>query len=73
MNTSLIRGRTLTFKNAPKSKSDSNSYQYIEDGALLIKDGKISRSGSFTEILKQTSSNINIFRSMGEIHLSKYG
>ena len=60
MNTSLIRGRTLTFKNAPKSKSDSNSYQYIEDGALLIKDGKISRSGSFTEILKQTSININI-------------
>ena len=52
MNTSLIRGRTLTFKNAPKSKSDSNSYQYIEDGALLIKDGKISRSGSFTEIIQ---------------------
>jgi len=61
MNTSIIRGRTLTFKNAPKSANDLNSYQYIEDGALLIKDGKIFRSGNFSEILKQTSNNIKIY------------
>ena len=61
MSTCLIRGRTLSFKNNPKSSNDSNCYQYIEDGALLIVSGKIACLGSFQEIIKQSPPRINIY------------
>ena len=47
MSVLVIRGRTLTFKRAPTSIHDKDSYNYNEDGALLIKDGLISDFGNY--------------------------
>ncbi|WP_037076582.1 guanine deaminase [Neorhizobium vignae] len=43
----LIRGRLLSFKRAPLSLTDTDSYLYESDGALLVEDGKISVAGSY--------------------------
>ena len=50
MNASIIRGRTLTFKRRPGSSTDTESYNFIEDGALLVKNGIILKLGSFSDI-----------------------
>ena len=42
MNTSIIRGRALTFKRRPNSVTDTESYNFTEDGALFVKNGIIS-------------------------------
>lgn len=43
----LIRGRLLSFKRAPHSLTDTDSYAYESDGALLIDGDKISVAGSY--------------------------
>tara|TARA_Y100000590_G_scaffold393329_1_gene471541 strand:- start:10115 stop:11416 length:1302 start_codon:yes stop_codon:yes gene_type:complete len=60
MNYLIIRGRTLTFKNRPKSLTDKNSYNYDEDGSLLIKNGLIEKIDSFEKIIKETENNIPV-------------
>ena len=40
-----IRGRLLSFLRAPNGVGDAQSYRYIEDGIVLIKDGKIEAAG----------------------------
>ncbi|WP_170325588.1 guanine deaminase [Ruegeria arenilitoris] len=46
----LLRGRLLTFHREPLNGEDSDAYTYLEDGALLIRDGIIQDTGPFTEI-----------------------
>lgn len=46
----LLRGRLLTFHSEPLSGDDTDAYTYIEDGALLIRDGIIQRRGAFAEV-----------------------
>lgn len=41
MSQTLVRGRLLTFLCEPQGPEDSQSYRYLEDGALLIEDGII--------------------------------
>ena len=41
MNDLLIRGRVLTFVKEPESVDDAGSYRYFEDGAVLVRNGKI--------------------------------
>ncbi|HEX4299117.1 MAG TPA: guanine deaminase, partial [Devosia sp.] len=43
----VLRGRVLTFIEEPQSPDDSASYRYIEDGAVVIRDGKIIMIGPF--------------------------
>ncbi len=43
----VLRGRVLTFVEEPQSLSDTASYRYIEDGAVVIGDGKIIMVGEF--------------------------
>jgi guanine deaminase len=43
----VLRGRVLTFIEEPQSLDDSASYRYIEDGAVVIRDGKIIMIGPF--------------------------
>jgi len=43
----LIRGRLLSFKRAPLSLTDRESYAYEHDGALLIADGRIAAAGGY--------------------------
>lgn len=46
----LIRGRILSFNRAPKHAGDNESYLYEEDGALLVRDGKIAAVGSYSDV-----------------------
>ena len=60
MKTSIIRGRTLSFNSKPSSVSDTESFSYSDDSAILIKDGIIEKIGSFEEIKLNLSNDINI-------------
>jgi guanine deaminase len=40
-----LRGRVLTFLRAPRGVGDAASYRYIEDGIILVKDGRIEAVG----------------------------
>ena len=50
-----IRSRLLSFLRAPNGVGDAQSYRYIEDGIVLLKDGKIEAAGPATEIAPQLS------------------
>ena len=50
MNRKIIRARLLTFLREPQSPEDTDSFRYIEDGGLLIEDGKIVGMGDFNSI-----------------------
>ena len=43
----VLRGRVLSFLEEPQSLTDEASYRYIEDGAVVIADGKILMVGEF--------------------------
>src|ERR1700733_13081273 len=45
-----IRGRLLTFLRAPGGSGDSQSYRYIEDGVIVVKDGRIEAVGPANEM-----------------------
>ena len=60
MNTSIIRGRTLTFKRRPNSVSDTESYNFIEDGALFVKNGIISKVDTFSNVKAEATKEIVI-------------
>ncbi|MBA4798540.1 MAG: guanine deaminase [Rhizobiales bacterium] len=46
----LIRGRLLSFRRLPEHAGDRESYLYEEDGALLVRDGKIAAAGAYAEV-----------------------
>ena len=48
----LLRGRILNFLSEPNGPDDEDAYSYIEDGALLISDGKIIQSGDYDDVVK---------------------
>jgi guanine deaminase len=50
MTDTLIRGRLLSFRRAPAHAGDRESYLYEEDGALLVRDGKIAAVGAYSEV-----------------------
>lgn len=50
MRMKLIRGRLLSFERAPLGLEDTAAYSYIEDGALLLKDGVIQAIGDAADI-----------------------
>lgn len=45
----ILRGRVLSFTNAPRSSEDTTSYSYFEDGAVFIADGKIVSVGEYNK------------------------
>ncbi|MFD2740063.1 guanine deaminase [Sulfitobacter aestuarii] len=53
MTDTLLRGRILSFNRAPLSAEDSTAYSYVEDGALLLRDGLIIASGPYAEVSLQ--------------------
>jgi guanine deaminase len=55
MTTTLLRGRLLSFRRAPLSLTDTESYFYESDGGLLIKDGLIAATGAYAEIKAKAS------------------
>ena len=50
MTVKLLRGRLLSFKRAPQSLTDTDSYLYETDGALLLDGGKIAASGNYADV-----------------------
>ncbi|MCX2724647.1 guanine deaminase [Roseibium salinum] len=46
----LLRGRLLSFRSEPQGPDDTASFDYIEDGALLIENGMIRRRGSYPDL-----------------------
>jgi guanine deaminase len=51
--TRAIRGRLLTFLRAPNGSGDAQSYRYIEDGIVLVKDGRIDAVGPAETLIGQ--------------------
>ncbi len=54
----LLRGRVLTFRDEPGRDDDDASYKYIEDGAILVSNGKIIRVGDFKTVIKSAPNDV---------------
>jgi len=54
----ILRGRALSFVNEPQGISDSSSYRYFEDGAVVVSDGKIVALDDFDQISHGFSGEI---------------
>ncbi len=50
MSSRAIRGRLLSFVRAPRGAGDAQSYRYIDDGIIVVKDGRIEAVGPADEI-----------------------
>jgi len=48
-----VRGRLLTFLRAPSGAGDTQSYRYIDDGVVLVKDRRIAAIGPAGELMPQ--------------------
>jgi guanine deaminase len=46
-----IRGRILTFLRAPRGAGDAESYRYIDDGIVSVKEGRTVAVGPASELL----------------------
>lgn len=56
-NQRLIRGRVLSFIREPQDISDTASYIYHEDGALLVEGGVIKAVGDYATVAAQKSAD----------------
>jgi guanine deaminase len=55
-----IRGRLITFVRAPTGASDTQSYRYIPDGIVLIKDGRIGQVGAAAELEARLPTGLTV-------------
>jgi guanine deaminase len=55
-----IRGRLLTFLRAPTGAGDAQSYRSIDDGIILVKDGKIEAVGPAAELTARRPAGIPV-------------
>ena len=53
-----IRGRLLTFLRAPRSAGDTHSYRYIDDGVILVTDGRIDAVGPAAELTARLPTGV---------------
>ena len=60
MTGTILRGRTLTFLRWPDSADDVGAFRYEEDGALLVRDGKIATAVGFAEVKAQAGDGVKI-------------
>jgi guanine deaminase len=59
MTETLIRGRLLSFKRAPLSLTDTESYLYEHDGGVLVSEnGRISAVGSYAAVKAQAADGV---------------
>ena len=52
-----VRGRLLTFLRAPFGAGDTQSYRYIDDGVVLVKDGRIEAIGPAAALMPRLPSD----------------
>ena len=55
-----IRGRLLSFLRAPHGAGDAQSYRYLEDGIVLVRDGRIEAVGPAEDMKARLSAGIPI-------------
>jgi len=55
MTKKLLRGRVLTFHTEPQTPDDTQAFDYIEDGALIVSDGLIEAVGTYAELQSQAA------------------
>lgn len=55
----LIRGRILTFKDDPAT-AGAAAHAYIENGAVLVSDGRIEAVGDAREVLKRARQSVTV-------------
>ncbi|WP_343313627.1 guanine deaminase [Brucella sp. BE17] len=56
----LIRGRVLTFVDEPQSLDDNQSYHYIEDGGVLVDQGRIVRLGDYAKVRGEAGVDVKV-------------
>ena len=56
----LLRGRVLSFNNEPQAIDDFAALDYIEDGAIIIKDGMIISTGNYDDVIRRTTPDIKV-------------
>ena len=49
----ILRGRVLRFLREPEGIDDAASYAYDEDGAVMIRDGRVAAVGDAAAILRE--------------------
>lgn len=60
MTATLLRGRVLTFMHAPQGVDDHGSYRYEEDGAILMREGRIADMGEYGAIAPRAGDDVAI-------------
>lgn len=55
-----VRGRLLSFLRAPTGPGDTASYRYIEDGVIVVKDGRIDSVGPADDLMARPPPNIAV-------------
>ena len=61
------RGSIFHFVNIPESAFDQKSYQFFEDGLLIVEEGKISSVGNIKDFDKDYLKGINIVDYSGHL------
>lgn len=56
----VYRGEILHFIADPGKVAEQDSYQYIEDGLLIIQDGLVQQVGETADLLPTLEQNIDI-------------
>ena len=69
MSSRAIRGRLLTFLRAPRGAGDAQSYRYIDDGIILVKDGRIEAVGPADELTARLAARTPVERHAGALIL----
>ena len=58
MSARLVRGRLLDFLSRPQGPDDTASYRLVEDGGLLLEDGRISARGDWADVRQTAGSDV---------------
>ncbi len=58
MKETLIRGRTLSFLREPLEAADEAACAYVEDGAVLVRDGKIVDVGAYRDVRARAAASV---------------
>ncbi|MBN9065107.1 MAG: guanine deaminase [Rhizobiales bacterium] len=56
----IIRGRLLAFLREPQGVDDQGSYFYEEDGALLVRDGKVAARGDYASVSRKAGEGVTV-------------
>ncbi len=68
-NSRAIRGRLLTFLRAPRGAGDAQSYRYIDDGVVLVKDGRLAWVGPADEVAEALAAGTPVEHHPGALIL----